>query len=48
MACRVPVVVSEDTGTKELVREDVNGWVVPTGCLDALVAAIERARRRLS
>jgi glycosyltransferase involved in cell wall biosynthesis len=41
----VPVIVTEDTGAKELVRPSVNGWVVPTGDLDALVAALENAHR---
>ena len=43
LAVGVPVIVTEDTGAKELVRPSVNGWVVPTGDLDALVAALEYA-----
>lgn len=37
LACGIPVIVSEDTGMKEYVREGVNGYVVPTGDVDALV-----------
>jgi len=43
LAVGVPVIVTEVTGAKELVRPSVNGWVVPTGDLDALVAALEYA-----
>jgi glycosyltransferase involved in cell wall biosynthesis len=42
LACGVPVVVTEDTGMKEYVREGVNGFVVPTGSVDAIVAALEK------
>jgi glycosyltransferase involved in cell wall biosynthesis len=41
LACGVPVVVTEDTGMKEYVREGINGFVVPTGSVDAIVAALE-------
>jgi glycosyltransferase involved in cell wall biosynthesis len=41
LACGVPVVVSEDTGMKELVREGANGYVVPTGDEDALYERLE-------
>jgi glycosyltransferase involved in cell wall biosynthesis len=37
LACGVPVVVSADTGMAELVSEGVNGYVVPTGDVDAVV-----------
>ena len=45
LACGVPVVVTEDTGMKEYVREGVNGFVVPTGSVDAIVAALENLVR---
>ena len=45
LACGVPVVVTEDTGMKEYVREGVNGFVVPTGSVDAIVAALENLIR---
>jgi glycosyltransferase involved in cell wall biosynthesis len=41
LACGVPAVVTEDTGMKEYVRDGVNGFVVPTGSVDAIVAALE-------
>ena len=41
LACGVPVIVTEDTGMKELVREGVNGFVVPTGNVDAIHDCIE-------
>ena len=31
LACGVPVIVTEDTGMKEYVKEGVNGHIVPTG-----------------
>jgi glycosyltransferase involved in cell wall biosynthesis len=45
LACGVPVVVTEDTGMKEYVRDGVNGFVVPTGSVDAIVAALQRLAR---
>lgn len=41
MACGVPVIVSEDTGMKELVREGENGFVVPTGSWEAVLERLE-------
>lgn len=46
MACGVPVVVSEDTGTKELVHEGVNGYVIPTGSVEAVFEALSEAYER--
>jgi glycosyltransferase involved in cell wall biosynthesis len=45
LACGVPVLVSEDTGMKELIEPGRTGLVLPTGDLDALTAAIDAARR---
>jgi glycosyltransferase involved in cell wall biosynthesis len=45
MACGVPVLVSEDTGMKDLVDPGVNGLVLPTGSLTALSEAIDAAYR---
>lgn len=45
LACGVPVVVTEDTGMKEYVREGVNGYVVPTGNWQALLERIEHIAR---
>lgn len=41
LACGLPVIVSEDTGMKELMRPGVDGLIVPTGELGALTEAIE-------
>jgi glycosyltransferase involved in cell wall biosynthesis len=46
LACGVPVVVTEDTGMKELVQEGVNGYVVPTGSADAILDRLEHLHRR--
>jgi glycosyltransferase involved in cell wall biosynthesis len=42
MACGVPVIVSEGTGAKERVVQGVNGWIVPTGDVDAIHARLEQ------
>jgi glycosyltransferase involved in cell wall biosynthesis len=43
LACGVPVIVTEDTGMKEHVREGENGHVVPTGDVAALAELVEAA-----
>lgn len=45
LACGVPVIVSEDTGMKEILDPGVNGVIVPTGDIDALTEGIEAAYR---
>jgi len=45
LACGVPVLVSEDTGMKELIDPGVNGVILPTGDLRALSEAIDAAYR---
>jgi glycosyltransferase involved in cell wall biosynthesis len=45
MACGVPVIVSEDTGMKELVDHGRNGLILPTGSVDALAQAIDASYR---
>jgi glycosyltransferase involved in cell wall biosynthesis len=45
LACGVPVIVSEDTGMKELIGSAHEGLVVPTGSLERLSEAIEGAYR---
>lgn len=45
LACGVTVVVSEDTGMKEHVREGVNGYVVPTGNATAIFERLDHLRR---
>jgi glycosyltransferase involved in cell wall biosynthesis len=46
LACGVPVLVSEDTGMKEMVLEGVNGMVLSTGDAAALTEAIDALYRR--
>ncbi|MEZ4700856.1 MAG: glycosyltransferase family 4 protein [Rhodothermales bacterium] len=41
LACGVPVIVTEDTGMKERVREGENGFVVPTGSWEAILERLE-------
>jgi glycosyltransferase involved in cell wall biosynthesis len=45
LACGVPVLVTEDTGMKDLVDSGVDGLVLPTGDLSALTEAIDAAYR---
>lgn len=42
MACKVPVVVSEAEGLKEVVADQDHGSIVPGNNIEAIVAAIER------
>ena len=41
LACGVPVVVTQDTGMKEHVKEGMNGFVVPTGSWQAIYERME-------
>jgi glycosyltransferase involved in cell wall biosynthesis len=45
LACGVPVIVSEDTGMKDLIDAPRTGLVLPTGDLDALTESIDAAYR---
>jgi glycosyltransferase involved in cell wall biosynthesis len=45
LACGVPVIVSEDTGMKDLIVHGRNGLIVPTGELSALAEAVEAGYR---
>jgi glycosyltransferase involved in cell wall biosynthesis len=45
LACGLPVLVSEDTGMKELVGSARDGLVLPTGDMGALTEAIDCAYR---
>lgn len=45
MACGVPVIVTDHTGMKEYVREGENGFVIPAGDPDAIVAALRKVAR---
>ena len=46
LATGVPVIVSADTGMKELIEGEDEGLVLPTGDLEVLTEAIEAAYRR--
>ena len=45
LACGVPVIVTEDTGMKEHVREGQNGYIVPTGDWQAIYERLEYLSR---
>ncbi len=45
LACGVPVIVSEDTGMKDLIEGSEVGLVLPTDDIDALTEAIDAAYR---
>jgi glycosyltransferase involved in cell wall biosynthesis len=45
LACGVPLIVSNDTGMKDLIDPPRTGQIVPTGDLRALTEAIEAAYR---
>ena len=46
LASGIPVIVSEDTGMKDLIDPPRTGLILPTGDIDALTAAIDAAYRR--
>ena len=46
LACGVPVIVTEETGMKEYVREGLNGYILPTGDVDALIDQLRDIRLR--
>jgi glycosyltransferase involved in cell wall biosynthesis len=46
LACGTPVIVTEDTGMKECVQEGINGYVVPTGSVDAILERLEHIRQK--
>jgi glycosyltransferase involved in cell wall biosynthesis len=45
LACGVPLLVSEDTGMKDLIASPNQGLVLPTGDLEALTEAIQAAHQ---
>lgn len=45
MACGVPVIATDIPGTRELVEDGVNGWLVPPGDAEALARKIQQAIR---
>lgn len=46
LACNVPVIVTEDTGMKEHVKEGINGYVVPTGNWEAILERLIACQTR--
>jgi glycosyltransferase involved in cell wall biosynthesis len=46
MACGLPVIVTDQCGAGECVREDREGWIVPAADAEALAAALEKALAR--
>lgn len=46
LACGLPVIVTEDTGMKEYVVNGRNGYILPTGDIDALVEHLRDIRSR--
>lgn len=46
MACDVPVIVTEDTGMKEHVKEGVNGYVVATGSWQPILERLQHLASR--
>ena len=45
LACGVPVIATKDTGMKEYVQEGGNGYVVPTGSVEAIAEALMRVSK---
>jgi glycosyltransferase involved in cell wall biosynthesis len=45
LACGVPVIVTQDTGMKEFVVSGENGYVLPTGDVDALTEQLRYIRQ---
>jgi glycosyltransferase involved in cell wall biosynthesis len=41
LACGVPVIVTEDTGMKEYVRNGENGFIVPSGSWQPIIERLE-------
>src|SRR5690606_19040625 len=47
LACGTPALVSDRTGASDLIREGVNGWVVPAGDTEQLAAKMLWIARNL-
>jgi glycosyltransferase involved in cell wall biosynthesis len=45
LACGLPVIVSQEAGASECVKDGRSGWVVPAGQVEALMSALEAALR---
>jgi glycosyltransferase involved in cell wall biosynthesis len=48
MACGLPVITTDACGAAEWLRHGNTGWVVPSGVVDPLTAALDEAMRRQS
>lgn len=46
LACGVMTIVTEDTGMKNLIKDGVNGYIVPTGSWEAILERMEFVRDR--
>ncbi len=46
LACGIPVIVTEDTGMKELIEDGVTGHIVPTGSTDAIYRLLQKYLRQ--
>lgn len=46
LACGVPVIATADTGMAEYLTDGVNGYVVPTGSVPAIVERLDALARR--
>jgi glycosyltransferase involved in cell wall biosynthesis len=46
MACGVPVIVTENCGAADWVRDGQTGWIIPAGEVNALADALSEALRR--
>jgi len=46
MACGLPVIVTDSCGSAEWVRSGLNGWIVPSGRVEPLAAALQEASVR--
>ena len=46
MACGTPVIVSTHVGARDLVHHGENGWIFPSGDVDALCGFLDEARRK--
>ena len=43
MACGLPVIISENTGTKQYVTEGKDGWIIESNSVDAICDALQFA-----
>lgn len=46
LACGLPVIVTQEAGASECVKDGWSGWVIPAGTAETLSAALEQALER--